>query len=251
MIYIKSIDVNITALRGTYLYDLPVFRNFTPILLDSPVTFIVGENGSGKSTLIEAAAICAGFNPEGGSKNFSFSTMETHSPLYKHMTLIKNPVGKWRDGYFLRAESFYNVASNIYELDKNSMDPSPPISSYYSSEKYGGRGLHEISHGESFMSLLSERLYGNGLYIFDEPEAALSPSRQLAMLSIIKRLADNNSQFIISTHSPILTAYPGAKIYEISENGLEERNWKMTESYMITKKFLSAPSSFFSYLFEN
>lgn len=245
MNYIKAIEIDTDRLKGSYLANLPVMRNFSRLELTAPVTFIVGENGSGKSTLIEAIAVSAGFNPEGGSKNFAFYTKETHSWLYESMTLIRNPVGKWKDGYFLRAESYYNVATNIEQLDDSPGDPSPKVI-----EAYGGRSLHEQSHGESFMALLRDRLYGSGLYIFDEPEAALSPSRQLAMLSIIRRLTEKNSQFIISTHSPILTAYPGAVIYEITEDGIMERDWRMTENYMITRRFLGNPEAFFAELFE-
>lgn len=243
MNYIKAIDIDTASLGGTYLADLPVIRNFTRLELTSPVTFLVGENGSGKSTLIEAIAVSAGFNPEGGSKNFNFHTKESHSSLWEHMTLIRNPVGKWKDGYFLRAESYYNVATSIEEMDEIPAFAPKII------ESYGGRSLHEQSHGESFMALLRDRLQGNGLYIFDEPEAALSPSRLLAMLSIIRKLEEKNSQFIISTHSPILTAYPGAVIYEITENGMMERDWRMTENYMITRRFLSNPEAFFAELF--
>ena len=249
MNYIRAVEIDTDALAGTYLYDLPVLRNFSRLKekridLTSPVTFFVGENGSGKSTLIEAIAVAAGFNPEGGSRNFSFHTRESHSTLWKNTTLIKNPVGKWKDGYFLRAESYYNVATNIEELDRT------PAMSPKVIESYGGRSLHEMSHGESFFALLRERFWGNGLYIFDEPEAALSPSRILAMMSVMKKLEKKNSQFIISTHSPILTAYPGAVIYEITEDGIERRDWRMTENYLLTKGFLGNPEAFFGELFE-
>jgi len=246
--YISKIRIDRKALAasGSYVKDLPFLRGLPDdtITLSPSVTFFTGENGSGKSSLLEAVAAAAGFNPEGGSRNFSFHTRESHSSLWESITLIRNPVGKWKDGYFLRAESYYNVASHIDELDEIPA-VSPKILA-----SYGGRSLHEMSHGESFMALLRDRLSGNGLYIFDEPEAALSPSRQLAMLGIIKKLADRRSQFIISTHSPILTAYPGALIYEITADGITERDWRMTDNYMITKRFLGNPEAFFAELFE-
>lgn len=240
MIYLREIRVDIDGLRdsGSYVYSLPFMRNFSGITFDSSVTFFVGENGSGKSTLIEGIAISAGFNPEGGSKNFNFSTRDSSSDLYRYMELVKNPVGKWRDGYFLRAESFYNVATNIEELDRI------PAASEKISKSYGNRSLHELSHGESFMALMCERFLGHGLYILDEPEAALSPARLIAMLDLMRELVGDGSQFIISTHSPILTAYPNAVIYEISGDGIHRTDWKHTTNYMLTKRFLDDPGSF-------
>ncbi len=245
MIYIDKIEIDVEALRenGSYVAELPCLRNFRPLTLDTPVTFLVGENGSGKSTLIEGIAVAAGFNPEGGSKNFRFSTRTSHSDLCDHVKLIRS-VHKWKDGYFLRAESFYNVATNLEELDRIPA-AAPPLT-----DAYGGRSLHEQSHGESFFSLMRERFYGNGLYILDEPEAALSPARILAMMRIMKRLVGQNSQFIISTHSPILTAFPGAAIYEIGEHGIRKTEWARTDNVVLTKRFLSSPESILNILFD-
>lgn len=236
-LYIKQINIKPICER-TYLTDLPVVAwllKAKKLELKSEVTFFVGENGTGKSTIIEAIAICAGFNAEGGSKNFNFSTKQTSSDLYKYMTLSKHAHEK--DGFFLRAESFYNVATQVDELG---IDLSG----------YGGQSLHCQSHGESFMALVQHRFRGSGLYILDEPEAALSPSRQMTLLLEIKRLADRNSQFIIATHSPILLAYPGASIYEISGRGVKSVAYEECEHYTLTKQFLEQPERMLHYLLD-
>jgi len=207
----------------TYPYTVPALANFRRLEFRRPVTFIMGENGMGKSTLLEAIAVKAGFNPEGGSKNFRFATRASHSDLYEHVVLGRGL--QPRDGYFLRAESFYNVATEI----ENGADG---VLKYY-----GDKSLHRQSHGESFLSLLEHRLRGNGLYIFDEPEAALSPSRQMYMLCRIKQLVESGSQFIVSTHSPIVMAYPGADIYEIADNGLQLTELEQTPHYLLMKRF--------------
>jgi predicted ATPase len=227
----------------SYLFDLPVIQYLArakEITLSSDITIFVGENGTGKSTLLEAIAVAYGFNAEGGTKNFTFSTNQTHSDLYKHITLSKSRHAK--DGFFLRAESFYNVATNIDEMDS---EPSfePKII-----ESYGGLSLHKQSHGESFLALVRNRFRGNGLYILDEPEAALSPSRLLTLIVEIHALVKNNSQFIISTHSPILMALPNAQIYQITEHGMDTVSYKETEHYQLTKRFLNNPEQMLKYL---
>ena len=242
-LYIRSIKINKQYQEGSYVFQLPVVKNFKPIEFKSNVTFFIGENGCGKSTLLEAIAVCLGFNAEGGSKNFCFSTKETHSPLFEYLKIskgIKTP----KDGYFLRAESFYNVASQIDELDSIPA-AAPPISN-----SYGGKSLHVQSRGESFMSLVTNRFNGNGLYILDEPEAALSPSRQLALLSLINELVNLNSQLIIATHSPILLAYPNADIYVINETGISLTPYKETEHYLLTKQFLNNPERMLDHLLD-
>lgn len=188
-----------------YLNDLPIVRHLRkePLRFERPVTFFAGENGSGKSTLLEAIAVAVGFNPEGGTRNFRFASRETHSPLHRHLAVARGPV-RPRDGFFLRAETFYNVASEVDRLDKAS--PAPLLASY------GGKSLHEQSHGESFLALMLNRFGGNGLYLLDEPEAALSPARQMALLARIDELVKRNSQLLIATHSPIVMAYPQAEI---------------------------------------
>lgn len=195
------------------------------------VTFIVGENGTGKSTILEAIAVAYGFNPEGGTKNFNFSSMDTHSDLHSYVKLI-NGVKKPRDGFFLRAESIYNVATEIERMDS---EPSfgPPVKM-----AYGGRSLHEQSHGESFLAIFMNRFSGSGVYILDEPEAALSPSRQMTMISRMHELVGQESQFIIATHSPIIMAYPNSIIYEIKED-IQVVKYEETEHYQVMKAFLN------------
>ncbi len=209
-----------------YPYNLDVLNNLRKLVLNEKVTFIVGENGTGKSTLIEAIAIAYGFNAEGGSINFNFSTRFSSSDLYKNI-FIKKTLNRPKDGYFLRAESFYNVATNIEE-----MDALPSVSKKII-ESYGGRSLHEQSHGESFLSLFLNRFGGNGFYILDEPEAALSAQRQLAFISRLHELVEKKSQFIIATHSPIILSYPNSIIYEIGKDGLNIVTYEDTEQYRL------------------
>ena len=207
-----------------YPFNLPILRNFEELTFDSQVTFLIGENGTGKSTLIEAIAVACGFNAEGGSKSFNFETLRSTSPLHEHLRVIRGHK-RPSDGYFLRAESFFNVATEIDQRDLAAW--------------YGGRSLHAMSHGESFFTLLNERLLGGGLYLFDEPEAALSPTRQMAMLTRIHELVLDASQLIIATHSPILMAYPGATILEIADGELRRVEYEQTEHYQITKQFFA------------
>lgn len=197
----------------------------------------------GKSTLIEAIAVACGFNPEGGTINFNFSTRSSHSDLYNYLTISRG-YKKHRDGFFLRAESFYNVASNIEDMDDGVSLGAPVISSY------GGVSLHKQSHGESFMSLVEHRFGGNGLYILDEPEAALSPMRMMRLLCYMQKLVNDNSQFIISTHSPILMTFPNAEILEITEDGINSVDYKETEHFLITKRFMDAPEKMIASLLD-
>ncbi len=207
-----------------YPFSLPVVRNLHSLELHPKVTFIIGENGSGKSTLLEAIAVAWGFNPEGGSKNFRFSTRRSHSDLHDYLTLVRG-IKRPRDGYFLRAESFFNVATEIESLGVG--------------HAYGARSLHEQSHGEAFFSLFSERFGGHGFYILDEPEAALSPSRQLAMLARMHELVRDGSQIIVATHSPMIMAYPDAWIFAIAGDELEPIAYEDTEHFTVAKAFLS------------
>jgi len=208
----------------TYPFSIPAIRELDSMEFHPDVTFFVGENGSGKSTFLEAIAIAQGFNPEGGTKGSLFATKGTHSQLYEHLKSIKS-FKQPRDGYFLRAESFYNLASYMDEVG------------YL--EGYGGKSFHFQSHGESFMATLTNKLRGNGLYLMDEPEAALSPLKQMAALSTMHQLVKKNSQFIIATHSPILLAYPRAKIYQFCETGIYEIDYEDTEHYSATRDFLN------------
>jgi predicted ATPase len=217
-----------------YPFSLPSVRVLDKLELHPKMTFFVGENGSGKSTLLEAVAVAMGFNAEGGSKNFSFGTRLSHSVLNEYLRIAKG-VKRPRDGFFLRAESFFNVATEIERLDA---EPSfgPPVI-----DSYGKQSLHEQPHGESFMALLLNRFGGRGVYLLDEPEAALSPQRQLAALARIHKLVRADSQFIIATHSPILMAYPDAWIYQFSESGIERVAYEETEHYRVTRSFMLDP----------
>jgi predicted ATPase len=212
-------------------FSIPAIGGLSTLEFDRPVTFFVGENGAGKSTLLEAIAIGMGLNPEGGSRNFRFATRESHSGLSDFLRLARS-VRRIRDSYFLRAESYFNVATEIEALDR---EPGGPRII----DSYGGKSLHEQSHGESFFSLFLNRLGGNGLYFFDEPEAALSPTRQLSFLSRLHDLVKEGSQFLIATHSPILMAYPDAAIL-VFENGPPRwTDYRDTEHYGVTRTFLN------------
>src|ERR1043165_755651 len=217
-----------------YPFSLAAVRPLETLELHPAVTFVVGENGSGKSTLLEAIAVACGFNAEGGSKNFRFGTRESHSELHRFLRVARG-VARPRSGFFLRAESFFNVATEIEKLDAEP-GGGPPIA-----PSYGERSLHEQSHGESFLALLVNRFHGEGLYLLDEPEAALSPSRQLSVITRIHDLVRERSQFIIATHSPILMAYPDAYIYSFSAEGIEKIEYQDTEHYRITRDFLANP----------
>lgn len=230
-IFIRQISIDNKG-STAFPFCLPSIENIEEILFDNRVTFIVGENGSGKSTLLEAMAIALGFNPEGGSKNYTFSTTATHSNLHESIRIKRSHL-RPKDGFFFRAESYYNLASNIDELDSQRLN-TPLIKN-----AFGGKSLHAQSHGESFLSLLVNRFFGNGLYILDEPESALSPSRQLTALSQIHELVKASSQFIIATHSPILLSYPNATIYNLDDSGLTEMNYTETEHYQVTKYFIN------------
>lgn len=208
----------------SYPFDIPSVRRLRKIVFHPDVTFFIGENGAGKSTLLEAIAVSLGFGPEGGTRNTLFQTADTVSPLHNYLTLIRG-AREPRDFYFFRAESFYNVATYTDEVG------------YL--KGYGGKSLHHRSHGEAFLSVLNEKLRGKGLYIFDEPEAALSPIRQMSALASIHRLVEDGSQFIIATHSPILLAYPNGKIIRFDAHGVSETKYSETEHYSATRDFLN------------
>ena len=210
----------------SYPFCIPAVRELHGLEFHPDVTFIVGENGCGKSTLLEAIAVAWGFDAEGGSVNFRFCTRESHSNLHTRLRMVKSS-RRPKDGFFLRAESFFNVATDIERLEVI--------------DSYGGQSLHEQSHGESFLALLLNRFGGNGLYILDEPEAALSPTRQLAALRRIDQLVKADSQFIIATHSPILMAYPRSRIYQLDGAGYTQVRYEETEHYIVTKEFLANP----------
>lgn len=216
-------------------FNIPSIRKFETLDLSNPVVFFVGENGSGKSTLLEGIAVCYGFNPEGGTVNFNFSTKDTHSSLSEYLILTKGITNRKKNGYFLRAESFYNLATEIDNLES---DDKGYI------EYYGGTSLHKRSHGEAFLSIILNRLKNPGLYIFDEPESALSFNGQIIFLDKIKELTEKGAQFIISTHSPILTAYRESIIYEFDDIGITRQKYEDTNNYTNYKYFLRNPDSF-------
>jgi len=227
-----------------YPFALDAVRELTSLSLHPSVTFLIGENGTGKSTLLEAIAVAWGFNPEGGTKNFTFSTHASHSALHRHLRLsrgFRHP----KDGFFLRAESFFNLATEIHERDK---DPAP-LSARRIIDSYGGKSLHAQSHGESFFALFNHRFGGEGLYLLDEPEAALSPTRQMAMLTRMHQLVRKKSQFIIATHSPILMAYPDAIIYQMQETGPVPVRYEDSEHVQVMRDFLKHPEHYLSLLF--
>ncbi len=210
--------------HDAYPFSIPAVRELGNFDFHPNVTFFVGENGAGKSTVLEGLALGLGFGSEGGTRNVQLRTADSVSALHDVLRLARG-TPKPRDGYFLRAESFYNVATYMDETG------------YL--DGYGGRSLHRQSHGESFMAVLLHKLRGDGLYLLDEPEAALSPSRQLAALSAIHQLVEDSSQFVIATHSPILLSYPHARIIQFDRSGLSEVAYEDTEHFAVTKDFLN------------
>lgn len=234
--FIRSIKIDWERIdKNNYVRNIPSIYSIDELKFSSNITFFVGENGTGKSTLLESIAVAYGFNPEGGNKDFKFSTMDTHSGLYEGLTIIKG-ILKPKSNFFLRAESFYNVASKIEDYrDGDNYEL------YYRS--YGGKSLHEQSHGESFLALIQNRFTSNGLYILDEPESALSPQRQLTLLMFIYNLAKEGAQFIIATHSAILLGTPGASILSFDNHKIMEIKYKETESYKVTELFINNRNS--------
>ncbi|MBR2669728.1 MAG: AAA family ATPase [Solobacterium sp.] len=232
---LRGIRIDWDSIDGfSYLREIEAISRINEISFSHPVTFFVGENGSGKSTLLEAIAVAYGFNPEGGTRNYSFSTYDSHSELSEHIQLIRG-VRKAKHGYFLRAESFYNVATMEEEYSRGQ----------------GGHPLHlhARSHGESFLTVAQENFGENGFYLLDEPESALSPQRQLTLLLEIDRCVKENAQFIIATHSPILLGYPGAEILSF-DGKIHPCAYEDTESYQITRMFINHRDQMLKNLFE-
>lgn len=216
--------------KHNYPFTIPALRQFNSLDFKKSVTFFVGENGSGKSTLLEAIAYQCQFNTAGGGRNNSYDVHSSQSDLGEYLQLSWSPI-KLTNGFFLRAESFYEFATHIDQLDE------PDFQKKFSS--YGGKSLLQQSHGESFLSLFLHRFRGEAIYLLDEPEAALSPQRQLSFLRIIHDLAETEEcQFIIATHSPILLGYPNATILSFDGDHIEETAYEDTEHYQITKYFL-------------
>ena len=235
-LFIKGINIDWSKIsERSYLRGIEAVSQISELSFSKPVTFFVGENGSGKSTILEAMAVAYGFNPEGGTKNYSFSTYDSHSELCNAMRMIRG-YSKPGWGYFLRAESFYNVATAEDEYSKGP----------------GGRPqhFHERSHGESFLAMAQSNFRGNGIYLLDEPEAALSPQRQLTLLLEIERCAREGSQFIIVSHSPILLGIPDAEILSFDEGYVHTLEYEETESYQVTKMFLENRDQMLSHLLQ-
>jgi predicted ATPase len=229
---------------SSYPFSLPIIKKLTEITFPSQVTFFVGENGTGKSTILEAIAAKAGFGPEGGSRNIHFKT-SLNNTYTGTEAFAEQLILSWRkkphDGYFFRAESFFNLANYLDVVER--MAPNPFAS-------YGGKSLHEQSHGESFLAFFNNRIGKDGFFILDEPEAALSPQRQLSLLIIINTMVTtSNAQFIIATHSPMLLAYPGATIYSCDSTTLRPIDYTDTNHYQITKRFLDDPAYYMHHLF--
>jgi predicted ATPase len=218
--------------RETYPFNIRAFSRGIDLTFRNKVTFFVGENGSGKSTLLEALAECCGFNPEGGSRDHHRAIVADRSPLAQALRLSWSR--KVTEGFFMRAESFYNFASYIEQVSDL--------------RRFGGKSLHEQSHGESFISLFANR-FEQGIYILDEPEAALSPQRQLSFLKIIHDLATpGQAQFLIATHSPMILSYPGAVLFNLDGDSIEEIDYRETKHFLITRDFLNSPERFFKHL---
>lgn len=240
--FIRSIKIDWNKIsNNSYLRKIPSIHSINNLEFKSKITFFVGENGTGKSTLLESIALAYGFNPEGGSRNFNFSTKDTHSELYGAINIVRG-TSKPKSEFFLRAESFYNVASKVDDYSEGD--------DYYYA-RYGGKSLHEQSHGESFLALIQNRFTANGLYILDEPEAALSPQRQLTLLILLYNYAKKGSQFILASHSPILLGMPESSILSFDDGKIREIKYEDTESYKITELFINNKELLLNNLLEN
>lgn len=240
-LYVRKIFLKRDKIESfdSYPFNIEVIKNFDEIELNSLVTFFVGENGTGKSTLIEAIAVVLGLNPEGGTENFQFKTSDTHSILSNYIGLktFSKPIQK----FFLRAESFYNFSTEVNRLVEE--DHFLALRNIY------GTNLHECSHGESFIQLVQNKFVGKGLYILDEPEAALSPQRQLSLLCLINDLVRDGAQFIIATHSSILISYRDGEILDLNNN-FKKVKYEETDIYDIYKMYLSNPEGMQKRLFD-
>lgn len=231
-----KLDDEAPADSRVYPYTIPAIRDIETVTFTAPVTFFVGENGTGKSTLIEAIAVASGFNAEGGTKNYNFTSQDTTSPLASAITLVRG-ARREKAGYFLRAESFYTTANyaDSGTFPSTTSEVSAPI-------LFDGKRIHEQSHGEAFMAIVSE--LRPGLFIFDEPESALSPRRQIALIHAMQDLVAEGSQFIVATHSPIVLAFPGATIYQLSGRGVWQVDYDTVDHVRLTKSFLHNPDRY-------
>jgi len=220
--FLRRLEITNQSGKADYPFSIPAIKHLDSLAFKTNVTFFVGENGSGKSTVLEAIAYQCGFNTAGGSRNNVYEVDASDSGLGSHMRLSWMP--KVTNGFFMRAETFYHFASHLDTMPEGL-------------HHYGGRSLHEQSHGEAFLSLFSNRFGKKAIYLLDEPEAALSPARQLALLRIIKDL-EQEAQFIIATHSPIILGYPNAQILNFDTQPIQEINYEDTLHYIVTRRFL-------------
>ena len=235
--YLRSAALARGAPQEGYPFGLPAVRALPTIEFDS-VTVLVGDNATGKSTLVEALAVAAGFNAEGGSRNLRFETYATHSPLADNLVLRWNSRPRW--GWFLRAETFYGMASHIHSDDDAVTGVHPLFPD-----------LHNRSHGESFLTLIESRMSAAGLYLLDEPESALSFQGQLRFLAAIREACGQGAQFLIATHSPLLMAYPGARIWQLDAGGATAADYDDVTSVQLWRNFLDVPERFFRHLFDD
>ena len=227
------LDRDRVASFDVFPYCIPALRRLETLPLDPRVTILVGENGTGKSTLLEAIARCAGLDPEGGSRGFQRPQQAAEAPLHAALRLVRS-TRRERSAFFLRAETMFNIASEVRELGL---------------WEYGWEDLHTKSHGEAFLWTVQNRLHGKGLYLFDEPESALSPQRQLSLLVLLRDLVGRGAQILMATHAPILMAYPGATIYELSQMGIDEVHYEDLESVKVMRAFLAGPDRMLRTLF--
>ncbi|WP_047153454.1 AAA family ATPase [Aneurinibacillus tyrosinisolvens] len=243
-VYLRSVEILEEKVRSSalnsYPFTIPTVKTLNKIEFTSPITFFVGENGSGKSTLLEAIAYKCEFNTAGGSRNNTYEVESSNAALGEYVRLSWLP--KINHGFFLRAESFYHFASHLDQLAREDRT--------FRYQGYGGKSLHHQSHGESFLSLFINRFGKKGIYLLDEPEAALSPSRQLSFLRLLHEMnKEGNSQFIIATHSPILLGYPDTQILNFDTAPISPISYEETSHYFITRHFLEKRKEFLNELF--